>query len=399
MTSSKLLAYNNVRNDFEYLTCDSLGKIKVANTDVVDVLNDISDNTGVTNTKLDTINSKMSTLGQKTMSSSVPVVVASDQSNLDIVIHDSQTDMDTKVAPFGDLRTTQLTRIIGGSFDGTTLDTFIWSVVNSNGATSSMASGAIKLDMSSNIASSSILESVNPARFQSAFANQFLCGIILSSVNTLNNTCRWGAYDASNGFFFELASGVFKIVVRKNAVDTAITSFNGVFGTSGPTIDTLSTGYEIWYHGGRQFFFTKSRLIHAISPSNTTTVATLNLKSRFECFNTGVVSTLVNLQIIASAINRCAGIPSRPSYYNISSAGTNILKRGPGTLHSLIVNNNGSVGSSITIYDNTAGSGTVIAIVDTNKASVSTLSYNLDFYVGLTVVTVNGFGNVTVVWD
>jgi hypothetical protein len=192
---------------------------------------------------------------------------------------------------------------------------------------------------------------------------------------------------------------VFKIAIRKNVVDTYITTFNGNFGPSGPTLTGGSTGYEIWYHGGRQFFFTRNTLIHAVSPGATSTVASLNLTSRFECFNTGTVTTTPNLGIIASAINRCAGVQSRPSYYNISSASTTVLRRGPGTLHSVIVNDVGSIGGTITIYDNTTGSGTTIATINSNKTAIASLQYNLDFYTGLTIVTVGLPGNITVVWD
>lgn len=69
---------------------------------------------------------------------------------------------------------------------------------------------------------------------------------------------------------------------------------------------------------------------------------------------------------------------------NITSATTTVVKSGLGHLHSIVVNTT-AVGS-ITVYDNTAGSGTKIA---TLKASIAenTYLYDCQFATGLTIVT------------
>ena len=69
---------------------------------------------------------------------------------------------------------------------------------------------------------------------------------------------------------------------------------------------------------------------------------------------------------------------------NISTATTTTVKSGAGHLHSIVVNTT-AIGA-ITVYDNTAGSGTKIA---TLKASVveGTYLYDVQFATGLTVVT------------
>jgi len=44
---------------------------------------------------------------------------------------------------------------------------------------------------------------------------------------------------------------------------------------------------------------------------------------------------------------------------------------------------------SVTIYDNTAASGTVICVIDTAKA-LGTLEFNVPFSTGLTIVSASG---------
>lgn len=87
----------------------------------------------------------------------------------------------------------------------------------------------------------------------------------------------------------------------------------------------------------------------------------------------------------------------RARYARITTATTTVVKAAPGTLWSVVVNK--PVGSStITIYDNTAGSGTVIALI-TNSADTKPfdLGYGVRFETGLTIVT-SGADDVTVVY-
>lgn len=80
----------------------------------------------------------------------------------------------------------------------------------------------------------------------------------------------------------------------------------------------------------------------------------------------------------------------RPAY--ISTATTTTVKSGPGRLHSIVIGE--TAAGAITVYDNTAGSGTVIAVL---KASVveGTYTFNCKFTTGLTIVTA-GASKITV---
>ena len=77
-------------------------------------------------------------------------------------------------------------------------------------------------------------------------------------------------------------------------------------------------------------------------------------------------------------------------YRNLNANGTTTVKSGRGVLHSITVNKKGASANIATVYDNTAGSGTVIAVIDTVNMNAQTLLYDLAFNTGLTVVLATG---------
>jgi len=83
------------------------------------------------------------------------------------------------------------------------------------------------------------------------------------------------------------------------------------------------------------------------------------------------------------------------AYSHITAAATTTVKTGAGRLNRILVNT--TAAGTITIYDNTAGSGTVIGVM---KASIVENSYlfNIPFNIGLTIVTA-GASDLTVVYD
>lgn len=86
-------------------------------------------------------------------------------------------------------------------------------------------------------------------------------------------------------------------------------------------------------------------------------------------------------------------------YTNIASATTTTIRTGKGILNRITVNKAVASGV-ITIYDNTAGSGTKIGTI-TNPATLLhsqiTLDYDVAFTTGLTIVT-SAADDITVSW-
>lgn len=85
------------------------------------------------------------------------------------------------------------------------------------------------------------------------------------------------------------------------------------------------------------------------------------------------------------------------SYVNITAAATTVCKAGSGQL--FVINlQNMAIASTITVFDNTAGSGTKIATYTQGAAALVSpvsLFYDCKFNTGLTVVT-TGTNDITV---
>lgn len=88
--------------------------------------------------------------------------------------------------------------------------------------------------------------------------------------------------------------------------------------------------------------------------------------------------------------------PNAPlyNYTNVATNTTTTCKTGRGALHSIVVNT--AAAGAITVYDNSAGSGTVIATLKSSVAE-GTYLYDVQFDTGLTVVTAAAT-DITITW-
>ena len=84
------------------------------------------------------------------------------------------------------------------------------------------------------------------------------------------------------------------------------------------------------------------------------------------------------------------------TYSNINSNATTVVKDGAGILHAININTLGAAANMATIYDNNAGSGTVIGIINTTQSNNPHI-FDIEFATGLTIVTATGTAaNMTV---
>ena len=107
-------------------------------------------------------------------------------------------------------------------------------------------------------------------------------------------------------------------------------------------------------------------------------------------WTSGSGSIIALLKAIAGAAISANPVQTYVSntYTRISTNTTTVVKSGAGTLKSININTAGASANVATVYDNTAGSGTVIAVIDTTAKG--THHYDIAFGTGLTIVTATG---------
>lgn len=88
------------------------------------------------------------------------------------------------------------------------------------------------------------------------------------------------------------------------------------------------------------------------------------------------------------------------NFTNIATATTTTVKSGSGFLNRITINK-GVASATVTLYDNTAGSGTLIGTITFGAALLGDpgipLLYEVNFTTGLTIVT-SGATDLTVSW-
>jgi hypothetical protein len=128
-----------------------------------------------------------------------------------------------------------------------------------------------------------------------------------------------------------------------------------------------------------------------------TTLASIDAKFSALGQNTMAGSTPV---VLASNHSDIVTKKSASSYAHLNSTGTTTIKSGAGILRRVVINTKGSASNTFTIYDNTSGSGTVIAAIDTVNGVSGHFEYNVAFSTGLTVVDATGTSaDITVIYE
>jgi hypothetical protein len=94
--------------------------------------------------------------------------------------------------------------------------------------------------------------------------------------------------------------------------------------------------------------------------------------------------------------------PSVRGFTNINTQTTTTAKAGPGYLRRVVINKPLASGV-ITIYDNTAGSGTLVGVITMPATLLSdgphSVPYDAYCATGITLVTTGADQDITVVWE
>jgi hypothetical protein len=301
------------------------------------------------------------------------------------------------------LKAVEATRLAGGHFAVPTLDLSFWTPALTLSGTATVATGKLTLATGVTSASSAAVVSVRAARFVFAMVN-FYRGVIRCPATVGANTRRWGAYDANNGWFFQVATGTFAIGSRRSGVDTIVASgsFNGKMGTQ-YVLDVNQHGFEIFWLASGIHFYIDGILLHSIIPTTAPTVDLLNVPITQENVNGANINNNT-MEVWGATISRLGHLVTQPISQRINTLTTTVLKQSAGNLHRVILANVPTAAGTITIYDNTAAAGTILALLNVQRAVGVFTPQSLDFggmpfSTGLTVVTAGNAPDITVVYE
>lgn len=322
-------------------------------------------------------------------------------------IEDLQDNV-VKISPLGGLNTTKMSRLVGTTFNGTTVDSSFWQTSAVAGASAVQVGGEFSLNTNaSTTGAAAYIQSVRSARYISGNPHYVRMIVDYGSATSTTNTKRWGAWTSSavgaynspqDGCAFEIINGTLSVATYNSGSATRITNgnFNGRYGTILNEVPGGTLTYEIIYTNSKVQFFAAGDLVHAVSATGAPWSSTLTLPFRGEIYNTNVSGNVnTSLKLRTAAIHRFGELSTAPQWVNVTAGATaSILKRSAGRLQKIIIN---STAGTLTLYDALTGTNPILSI-DTAKAAPGSFAYDIDFYTGL-CYTSTSTGNFTIVYE
>src|SRR5574340_923666 len=302
-------------------------------------------------------------------------------------------------------------RLVGVIFADSTLDTKFWTSTVSGAGASNTTSAGLNVTASGTANSGyGQLQSVRSARFVVTYPLLFHALLRIPTVVVAQNTRRWGAFTVSpaptpfDGHYFELSpAGVLSVNCRNagGTVDSVASgSFNG--SVSSYVVDTNVHTYEIEYRTSSIWYFVDGVLLHIMRPTTVHLTSGIPLPITVNSVNSASGTTSGTIESWTLGIIRHAVPETAPaSFFQSGTTAGMVLKRGPGNIHGIIISGVAN-NSDVTLYDNTAASGTVIW--DSGAMSNQTVPFALNFkmvpfFIGLTLVIAAANSNVLVSYE
>lgn len=310
---------------------------------------------------------------------------------------DNVTNKSLFVDNMRNLRVESAKRILGSNFGSTIDTTYTYTTTPVSGGTATATNSVLLLATNTTANGAITIVSKNKARYLAGRANIYRGLHRFGDTGTTNNVREFGVQvDANNKMVFRLSATTFSVVLQRAGSETVVTSgsFNGNgLGTGGTyTVDTNFHTFEILYTTSAIRFIIDDVAIHTFKPATTSlivgTVGTLYASNT----NSASSTTSTTLDTLAWSISQLGDSINNPNFYNINAvAETRTLKSGGGTLQSIQIGRNGGANATLTLYDNTAGSGTIINIFDLSTiAGIGNQPFGVEgvnFFNGLTYVT------------
>ena len=333
----------------------------------------------------------------------------SEEGNLKVGVYEIEDPRFGKkviTSPMGALKTVNATRLVGAIFQGDTTDTNYWTFTATGSGVGTQSAGELTLSTGATASSTIACQSTRIARYVSANTNFYRSQV---TVPTQGGACirDWGAYDTTNGYFFQYDGTDIACMSRKASTDATVNSgsFNGSYGI-GYTLDTNCQTYEIYWTNKNAYYLINDEILHTLTAPTATTTGSMSLPVRHEVKN-GTGNTANNtLKVRTASISRLGNVTTQPTskYYSATTTG-DILKRGAGNLHSVFIGSVAASGSVITLYDGISTGGTVMAswtITYPAGGNFNSATYDfkgIPFFTGLFIVIATQNAAVTVVYE
>lgn len=317
----------------------------------------------------------------------------------DMIITD-EYGFDVEATPMNELRTITPFRLVGGNYNNGSLDTTYWTSTVTGSGANTVANAQLTQATGTTANSTVAIQSNRVGRYIGGSSNRYRGIVRQPTTGTANNIRRWGMFTTTDGAFFELNGTTLNVVTRKTSSDTAVAaaSWNGTTFT----MDTNVHTYEIYMTNSKVYFVIDSVLRHTVSATTTTWTDSMNLPARSENRNSGGSTTAVTQEVRVQTIYRLGSFETQPLSFRQSGTTAGVtVKTGAGNLHGLIISsitNN----ANVTLYDNTAASGTII--FTTGAMAANTIPFDLELHTipfsnGLTLVISGANCDVLVVFE
>jgi hypothetical protein len=311
-----------------------------------------------------------------------------------------------EATPMDELRVVESVRLVGSTFTGTVLDTNFWTAtIAASGGTIATADlttmpGALTLSSKTDAAGSVIVQSVRRARYIGGSSNRYRAQVQFGDTGLPDNTKRWGLFDGANGAYFKLAGAAMSVCTMKAGSETAVASASWNGSTTTPTLTNVNT-YEIYITNAKVYFVIAGVLVHTSTFATTTWTATTNLTVRADNINSNnTTDTTMTIRVMTAY--RLGKLETQStSKFQVGTVAANVCKYGAGNILGLVIS--GVVATSaITLYDNTAASGTVLW--QSGAMNEKTDPFAIDFHdmpfsIGLTLTVATANCNVLVIYE
>ena len=326
--------------------------------------------------------------------------IFADSGEYKVQIYSPDTSKSVVIDSLSNMSVAEPTIVVGASFEGTTLDSNFWSGTATNTGTYTQ-DGELELATGTAANSTVAVNSVRKCRKIPGTVNEArFVGHIVNSP-TVNNIRRFGMYDTNNGAYFEVTGTAFNVGTVSGGTATLVSSTN----FNGGNTFSLDTNIHRWVIDVTAFavsFFIDGKKIHTVRSTTEPWTKSLTIPITFENNNVsgGTANNEMHFQV-ATILRRGRLRTKSKSIYQSGQTAGRILKYGAGEVSELIVSGVKNT-SVITIYDNTAASGTILWSSGTMGAQ--TQPYSLDFkgvpfFIGLTLVISGADANITVVYE